>query len=115
MKTGLMILLLGLISMMMALPASAAEWDEKSVGKVKKLLLEGKGFSEFGAYPKTKRQVLNFSVPGLGRYHLEFNNNLCFLEFAGSGAILRIPCQTIKKGYPILAPLITWEKDGHAQ
>ncbi len=111
MKTGIMILITGVISMVMTLPVSA-DLNEQ-IEELTKAIKEGKGYIPLRVerYPKQQQQYFRFNAGGV-LYIVDVKARLCFAGSEGKSLIL---CQAIKKGYPLIAPIITWEKDGHAQ
>jgi len=92
--------------MVIALPAVAA-WDAEDVAEIKKKLQEGKGFFEGGSYNSDDVQIIRFNIEGGSTFWIDFKAKLCM--FFGRQAITPVPCSSIKKGYPLFAPLIIWE------
>ncbi len=65
-------------------------------------------------YPETDVQIFGFYI-GKGnsmlRYTVDLRAHLCFVQpiLGGSPiALTPVACSAIKKGYPLVAPLITW-------
>ena len=92
--------------MVMALPAAGA-WNAEDVAGIKKKLQEGKGLNESGAYSSDGVQVIEFRLGRTTSYLVDFKARLCMLIFRESATL--VPCSRLKKGYPLFAPLITWE------
>ena len=94
------------ISMTGALPA-VADWDAEDIAEIVKEIKEGKEVTEGGSYPTDYVQRVSFGV-GVAIYLIDIRAKLCFYAPITSGVTL-VPCKAIKLGYPLFAPIITWE------
>jgi len=80
--------------------------DEEDVSRLAKKLQTEKGFAEAWSIPSKDRQILFLKI-GFGlNYLIEFKTKSCFRLF--DDGVFVIDCGIIKKGYPLVAPLITW-------
>lgn len=101
------------LALLAALPARA-EWNEKDVKAVQEAVKQGKPVIEYGSAPGA--QLVFFSV-GSGwqivEYVIDLRAQLCFARgvwaSGGPQSTSPVPCAAVKKGYPLFAPLITWE------
>ena len=94
------------VLVLMALPAAGA-WNAEDVAEVKKKLQEGKGIAEGGSLDSDQVQIVGFSIEAGTTYWIDLKAQLCML--LSRKALAHVPCSAIKKGYPLFAPLITWE------
>ena len=85
-----------------------AEFDDEDIAEMAKKLKEGKGFSEGDEYPESDnyRQQVYIRI-GFVEYHIDFRAQICTVRVGEAGQI--IPCKIIKKGYPKIGALISWE------
>lgn len=98
----------GLIVAMTGFASSAwADYEEKDVAKLVEAIRQGKKVTEDGKYPADHIQIVHFAV-GNFIYSIDVRAQVCFIRQAGT-ALMRIPCNAIRKGYPLMGPLITWE------
>ncbi len=111
MKKIMLIVLLFVFSL--SVPVYAA-WDQKDVQKILDKIQAGKGFQEVGAYPQDQIQIVDFSISSGLVYEIDVKAKLCFVLFyppgRGGASASLIPCKNLKDGYPLIAPLINWEK-----
>ena len=84
-----------------AMPVSG-EWYKGAVAKIVEKVKMGEGFREASGMPIEQRQIFRFSF-----YLLDIKAQLCFAE---GQSLTLVPCEALKKGYPLIAPLITWVK-----
>ncbi|MCH8077210.1 MAG: hypothetical protein IIC13_13805 [SAR324 cluster bacterium] len=97
---------LGLALCFWSLTPAFAVIDEDDVSRLAKRLLTGKGFAEAWSISSKERQILFIKI-GFGlNYLIEFRTKSCYRLF--DDGVFVIDCGIIKKGYPLLAPLITW-------
>ena len=85
-----------------AMPVSAATTEEiiaYLLEKVKK----GEGFTQPFNLPEGQEQIFWF-----GDYSVDIKAQLCFVGSRPPN--LFVPCEKLKKAYPMIAPLITWVK-----
>ncbi len=106
------LLLTGVLALLMiGLAGTArADLDEKDVAKVVQLKSENKNFDRnLGSYPA--KQIVGFGVGGGWEYFIDVYAQLCMLReaYLGTGQLVIVPCKSLKKGYPLIAPLITWD------
>ena len=86
-------------------PAMGA-MDERNIAKLAKWLKTGKGFRYTGSIPSDQRQLLIIKL-GYGlKYLSDFKTRLCYLW--DDRPVEKFDCDIIKKGYPLVAPLIYW-------
>ncbi len=76
---------------------AAAAWDAEGVAKMVEKVKKGEGFSKRNSIPD--EQIIFFSI-----YVIDIKAQLCFTK----GYSL-VSCEKIKKAFPLIAPLITWE------
>lgn len=88
---------------------AAADWNEKDVQKLVEKKKAGKGFFEAG---NAAGQSFFFKFGVIG-YVVDVKTQLCFAAALNANespmSLTPVPCAAIKKGYPLFAPLITWE------
>lgn len=87
-----------------------AAWDSSDVNDIVKKIKAGESFNESGMYSDT--QVVSFTAAGI-IYYIDVKAKLCFGRTPGGSSadtIILVPCKSIKDGYPLFAPIITWEK-----
>jgi hypothetical protein len=109
------VLWLGLISVILlsiaAQPASAS-YDEGDIAKAVKAVAEGKHLFDTGGMDKDRIQIIQFEVLIGVFYQIDIKARTCYYVYGGPTIV---PCRIIKKGYPLFAPLITWDKDSWAE
>ena len=81
-----------------------ASWDESDVKDVLDTIPQGKRVSEKGDYPNP--QTISFTAEDI-TYRIDLRAKLCFAQTVN--ALTPVPCKSLKEGYAIMAPLITWE------
>jgi hypothetical protein len=86
-----------------------AEWTDKDVQRLAEKVKQGKFFLERG---DVGPQTFTFNT-GIITYVVDVKAQLCFVGHAQGGGAERpvalIPCTALKRGYPLFAPLITWD------
>jgi hypothetical protein len=97
-------LTLAFLLLLVATPVNA-EWDEKSVANVMEQIKSGKDFNEIGVYPH--RQTVRFTFDRI-MYLIDVKAKLCYFYLDSS--LTLVPCKSLKDGYPLMAPIINWEK-----
>jgi hypothetical protein len=100
------------------LPAAPAfaDYNAAAVDNLAAKVKAGMGFTEFGIVQDgSQLQTVLFQLRQSvnAGYFIDIKAHLCFFEFASN--VTQVSCQAIKKGYPLFAPLITWNKDGWAE
>ena len=103
-RLSVVLIALGFI-MTAALPAAMAG-DPEDISDWVKKIKAGKGVNEVFEYPKNHIQKVKFKVELGFHYIIDIKAQLCFVS--RSEKIL-VSCKAVKKGYPLVAPLITWE------
>jgi len=99
----------GLVFMMMLAAGTVfAAWDSKDIDKIVQKIKAGESFTDSGMYPDEGIQQVGFRTNS-AYYLIDVKAKLCFATLNGDGTVL-IPCKAIKDGYPLFAPIITWEK-----
>ena len=93
--------------------AAFAEFDDEDIAEMAKKLKEGKAFLKQDLYPEIGdyRQQVYINI-GFASYSIDFRAQICIAIFRSGGQIVGgqiIPCKIIKKGYPKIGALITWE------
>ncbi len=85
-----------------------AEFDDEDIAEMAKKLKEGKGFAEQDMYPESEdyQQQVTFATR-MFDYRIDFRTQICVVQIMRAPQI--IPCSIIKKGYPKIGALITWE------
>ena len=85
-----------------------AEFDDEDIAEMAKKQKEGKGFAKGDTYPDIGdyQQQVRIRI-GFLNYLIDFRAQICIVQYGGAGQI--IPCKHIKKGYPKIGALITWE------
>jgi hypothetical protein len=99
-----------MVAVLFAAQASAKDADlGKDVAEVAKSRSEGKGLvKNLGMYPAT--QLVVFQVGTDLNYYIDLRAQLCMVRpWNTSVAMTLVPCPALKKGYPLVAPLITWD------
>jgi hypothetical protein len=95
---------------MLGRPAWAAGetpvWDAKRVEKVATDLKAGKPVAETGTLAKGEAQVLTIVVSENLTYVIDYRAKVCFASQGGAQPLAFVPCQALKRGYPVLAPLL---------
>ncbi|GEM_PF-952797 len=105
---------MGLIVMLLILLSSVtvyAAMGEKDVAKILDAIKNGKGYVGDHIFPSDQMQHVEFGFGGL-YYVIDIKAKMCFAKLAygnGAGAVI-VPCKTLKEAYPLIAPVITWEK-----
>jgi len=92
-----------------ALPLRAA-WNEADVADVASALRNGRGVHRSDTVRDEQAQFIYLSLDGSSGYLIDFRAHLCYAVFRQGVTI--VPCQSLKQGYPLFAPLLTWEQDG---
>ena len=98
--------MIGLVIFGWSLSPAMGAMDEKNIAKLAEMLKTGKGFRYTGSIPSDQRQLLIIKL-GYGlKYLIDFKTRLCYIW--NDYPVEKIECDIIKKGYPLVAPLITW-------
>ncbi len=87
-----------------------AAWDSSDVNDIVKKIKAGESFNESGNFDGP--QIVSFNVGGI-IYSIDIKAKLCYGKSLGgqsADTIILVPCKAIKDGYPLFAPIITWEK-----
>ncbi len=85
-----------------------AEFDDEDIAEIAKKLKEGKGFAKEDGYPDVVDYRQQVSIlTGFIDYRIDFRAQICAALIGQAGQI--IPCSIIKKGYPKIGALISWE------
>ena len=101
MKTLLAVLIaLGLL-VAIAMPVSAA-WKKDDIAELVAKVKKGEGFIKSGDLSSEQKQIISFYT-----YRIDIKAQLCFSTIR---SYVLVPCEALKKGYPIFASLITWVK-----
>ena len=79
-------------------------WDDKSVASVVEQIKSGKEFTENRYLPNQQIIQLDAYI----RYYIDVKAKFCFA--GNSSTPVAVSCKALKDGYPIMAPIITWEK-----
>ena len=65
-------------------------------------------------YPEDQIHLISFDVaPGKLNYLIDAKARLCYFRWtatANAVSMTQVPCRSLKEGYPIMAPIIDWEK-----
>jgi hypothetical protein len=86
----------------------ATDWTPDDVKTVVEKVRAGKLVDLRKDYPLEETQAVWFSTPTF-QYLIDIRAKLCFIRSAGE-AIAQVPCKALKEGYPLMAPIINWEK-----
>ncbi len=106
----------GLMVFIVVAGAYAGDLNQKTVNEIVEKTKAGKKVSQDETYPADQTQVFTFSQrwPGvLMAYYIDMRAKLCFsATYAGTTitGLAPIPCKSLKDGYPLVAPIIDWEK-----
>lgn len=86
-----------------------ADLDAKDMEAfAEKLKSENAGaLANLGTYPNLRS--FTFEAGGGDYYRVDLRAQLCF-RGTRSASIVLAPCKNLKKGYPLIAPLITWDE-----
>ena len=96
--------------------ARARDYNEKEIADLAGKAKAGAGFAQILTYPVAQAQTVLFLVPGVVvdgnlfrgmAYRIDLRAQLCFA--IDDNSKVPVPCKNLKKGYPLLAPLITWD------
>lgn len=82
----------------------ADDWNEKSVAGVMDQIKSGKGLYEAKEYSSQQIVVIRAPI----RYYIDVKAKLCFAGDSVTPTV--ISCKALKEGYPLLTPIISWEK-----
>jgi len=93
----------------------AADWDHRTAGEALDKIKAGKTRVDLrNDYPEDQVHLVSFDVaPNKLNYLIDVKARLCYLRWtAGPNAVsmTQVPCKSVKEGYPIMAPIIDWEK-----
>lgn len=100
------IVMSGLMLCLWSLSPAFASIDEEDVSRLAKKIKSGNGFAEALTISSEERQILFIKI-GFGlNYLIEFRTRTCYRLF--DDGVFLVDCGVIKKGYPLLAPLISW-------
>lgn len=100
------LILLGMVLCLWSFSPAFGAMDEKNIATLAKWLQAGRGFNYSGSIPSEQRQLLILKL-GYGlKYLIDFKTKICYIW--DEKPITTIECGIIKKGYPLVAPLITW-------
>lgn len=102
-RAGLLVAFLVLATM----PAWA-QMTDKAVADTVALKKDGKGFDKFLGYDPSG-QLARFTVANQIEYLIDLKTQLCYVRPTGNGPLTPIRCKVVKAGYPMVAPLITWD------
>jgi len=106
MKYGSLACLL-LLAPVLAAAQAPELWTHEQVQALAQKAREGQSFDEGRLYPPGGIQIAGFEVePGV-QYIIDLRARLCY--FRARQSVTLVPCKSVKSGYPLLAPLITWE------
>ncbi len=101
---------MALLMVGMAGTARAVEvFDERAVARVVELKKANKAFNtKLPYYPDP--QLVSFAVSTTTfRYLIDLRGRLCFARIEAATGYMPVPCKSLKLGYPLMAPLITWD------
>lgn len=101
------------IVLFLPVPGFAA-WEQKTVNAVAEKIKTNQKVLENDTYPKDQVQMVSFQAGAGGvaliNYVIDIKAKLCFASMGSSGnSFTTVPCKALKEGYPVMAPLITWE------
>jgi len=85
-----------------------ADWDKGDISKILEKISKGENFTDYGF--TSDYQILSFNAGKTLMYFIDFKAKLCYCKNSGGDGITLVPCKAVKEGYPLFAPLITWEK-----
>ncbi len=93
----------------------AGDLNQKTVSDVVEKIKAGKKVSALESYPSDQTQIFTFGQEWPGRlsiyYYIDMRAKLCFVGTGlAAGSISPVPCKSLKDGYPLIAPIIDWEK-----
>jgi len=94
-----------------SIAAYAKEWDQKQVAEVAEKVKAGKGVVVVSTYPADQVQQIEILLARV-KYAIDIRAKLCFATpmAQGDAGMVQVPCKAIKDGYPVIAPIIDWEK-----
>jgi hypothetical protein len=102
------VLLAGVLAALIPLSALANEWDRETVNDVVRKVKAGEMVDMSLAYPVQQTQAVWVTTPSF-QYLIDIRAKTCYIRAAGSG-LAEASCRSLKTGYPIIAPIIDWEK-----
>ena len=111
-KTGIFTSLLLILA---ASTAIAADWDHRTAGEAVDKMKAGKHRVDLrNDYPEDQVHLISFDVvPNKLNYLIDAKARLCYFRWTASTnavSMTLVPCKAVKEGYPIMAPIIDWEK-----
>src|SRR5512137_2927360 len=106
--------LAALVLVLAAATAIAADWDHRTAGEAVDKMKAGKHRVDVrNDYPEDQVHLISFDVTPKLNYLIDAKARLCYFRWtAGPNAVSMtpVPCRAVKEGYPIMAPIIDWEK-----
>lgn len=100
------IVLFALFLALFSTNVALASIDEEDISEMVKKLSEGKSFAEVEEIGIKNVQIFFFSTASRAGYIIDFKTKTCYFRLNQS--VTTANCAKIKKGYPLIAPLITW-------
>ena len=89
--------------------ARAADLDEAAVSKFLASAKDGTRAVLGATYPEKQVQEVLF-IAGDFYYMIDVRAQFCFIRGRAMETTPgRVPCKNLKKGYPLIAPIITWD------
>jgi hypothetical protein len=99
-----------LVSALLAQSAFAVDWDAKRIEKVLNDLKAGKPVVESGTLTKADTQLVTVVVNENLTYVIDYRAKVCFASQGAAQPLTFVPCQALRHGYPVLAPLLSWDE-----
>jgi hypothetical protein len=90
--------------------ALALDWDAKRMDKLVADLKAGKPVMESGSLAKADAQLVTVVVNENLTYVIDYRAKVCFASQGAGQSLTFVPCQALRHGYPVLAPLLSWEE-----
>ncbi|HON80470.1 MAG TPA: hypothetical protein PK544_18410 [Spirochaetota bacterium] len=97
---------------LLSVSTAFADWDMDDVNSAVNKIRQGQGVNEWGNYPSSHLQVISFGAAGIN-YVIDVRMKICYaraVSSQGNGGLLMVSCKALKEAYPLMAPIITWER-----
>ncbi len=96
---------------LLSVSTAFADWDMGDVNSAVNKIRQGQGVAEHGMYPSNHIQLITFAVTDI-TYYIDARARICYARVSGNGngGFLMVSCKALKDGYPLMAPIITWER-----
>ncbi|HPQ55479.1 MAG TPA: hypothetical protein PK253_19665 [Spirochaetota bacterium] len=96
---------------LLSVSTAFADWDMDDVNSAVNKIRQGQAVSKWDRYPTNHIQMFMFVVLDI-TYYIDARAKICYARVRdqGNGGFLMVSCKALKDGYPLMAPIITWER-----